>query len=97
MNRTNRKWTEEEDAILLQQVKRCPQNLSRCFLTVSERIGRSKTAVANRWYCTVSKKPDTVCFFTASPKHVSRNRKNGAGVESNRNIWQRFMSIIHNL
>lgn len=97
MNRTSRKWTEEEDSILLQQVKRQPQNLRRSFLAVSERTGRSQQAVSNRWYTVVSKKPDSVCFFTASPKHVSRNRKNGVGVESNRNIWQRLMSVIRNL
>lgn len=97
MNRTNRKWTEEEDSILLSQVKRQPQNLSRSFLAVSERTGRSQQAVSNRWYTVVSKKPDSVCFFTASPKHVSRNRKNGVGVESNINIWQRLMSVIRNL
>lgn len=97
MNRTSRKWTEEEASILLSQVKRQPQNLRRCFLAVSERTGRTQQAVSNRWYTVVSKKPDSVCFFTASPKHVSRNRKNGVGVESNRNIWQRLMSVIRNL
>lgn len=96
MNR-NRKWTEEEDNILLQQVKQSPQNLSRCFLSVAEVTGRSKMAVANHWYQVVSKKPNSICFFTASPRHISRNRKNGLGVESNRSIWQRLMSIIRNI
>lgn len=97
MSRTNRKWTEEEDNRLLRQVKAFPQNLNKCFLIVSEEIGRAPGAVANHWYTVVSKKPDSVCFFTASPKHVSRNRKNGKGVESNRSIWQRLMSVIRNL
>ena len=97
MSRTNRKWTEEEDNRLLRQVRAFPQNLNRCFLIVSEEIGRTPGAVANHWYTVVSKKPDSVCFFTASPKHVSRNRKNGNGVESNRSIWQRLMSVIRNL
>ena len=97
MSRTNRKWTEEEDNRLLRQVRAFPQNLNRCFLIVSEEIGRTPGAVANHWYTVVSKKPDSVCFFTASPKHVSRNRKNGNGVESNRSIWQRLMSVIRDL
>lgn len=97
MNRTNRKWTAEEENRLLQQVKAFPQNLTRCFLIVSESIGRSPQAVANHWYTVVSKKPDSTCFFTASPKTVSRNRKNDEGVESTRSIWQRLISIIHNL
>ena len=97
MNRTNKKWTAEEEDKLLRQVRAFPQNLTRCFLIVSESIDRSPQAVANHWYTVVSKKPDSTCFFTASPKHVSRNRKNGEGVESTRSIWQRLMQVIHNL
>lgn len=94
---TNKRWTASEDELLLQSVKQSPQNLSRCFLSVAERTGRSKSAVAGHWYTNVSKRPDTTCFFTASSRHLSKNRKNGAGVEINRSIWQRFMSIIRNL
>ena len=97
MRRDNRKWTVEEDALLLRQVKAFPQNLSKCFVIVSGSTGRSKSAVADHWYTVVSKKTNATCFFTASPKHVSKNRKNGEGVESNRSIWQRLMSIIRNM
>lgn len=97
MSRQVRKWTEEEDNLLLNQVKTSPQNLSRCFIAVARNVDRTPSAVANHWYTVVSKKPDTTCFFTASSKHLSRNRKNGAGVEINRSIWQRFMQIIRNL
>ena len=97
MRRENKKWTTEEEALLLRQVRAFPQNLSKCFVIVSESTGRSKSAVANHWYTVVSKKPNAACFFTASPKHVSKDRKNGEGVESNRSIWQRLMSIIRNM
>lgn len=94
---TNKRWTESEDEILLQQVKSHPQNLNWCFLQVAQQLGRSKSAVAGHWYTNVSKRPDTTCFFTASSRHLSKNRKNGDGVEINRSIWQRFMQIIRNL
>lgn len=97
MNRKNRKWTAEEEDRLLQQVRAFPQNLHKCFSIVAEVIDRSPQAVASHWYTVVSKRKDTVCFFTASPKHVSRNRKNGTGVESSRSIWQRLLSVIKNL
>ena len=97
MRRENKKWTTEEEALLLRQVRAFPQNLSKCFVIVSESTDRSKSAVANHWYTVVSKKPNATCFFTASPKHVSKNRKNGEGVESNRSIWQRLMAIIRNM
>lgn len=97
MASTHRKWTEEEEQLLLRQVKAFPQNLSKCFLMVAQNIDRSKTAVQTHWYMVTSKRPDALCFFTASEKHISKNRKIGKGVESTPSIWQRLMQIIRNL
>ena len=96
-NRFNKRWTTAEDARLARQVKAFPQNLHKCFLMVAEELGRTESAVAGRWYQHVSKDPSNVCFFTASPRHVSKNRKNGKGVETNTSIWRRLMNIIRGL
>ena len=96
-NRFNKRWTLAEDERLARQVKAFPQNLHKCFLMVAEELGRTESAVAGRWYQYVSKNPANVCFFTASPKHVSKNRKNGEGVETNNSIWRRLMNIIRGL
>lgn len=96
-NRQCKRWTQAEDDRLLRQVRSFPQNLHKCFTLVSEELGRTPSAVAGHWYTSLSKKPEALCFFTASPKHVSRNRKNGMGVESNSSIWRRLMSVIRNL
>lgn len=89
-----KRWTDEEDQKLIRQVMTYPQNLNRCFLMVAEETGRSKSAVAARWYSVLSKKPEVYCFFTASSTYVSRNRKNGVGVMTKPSIWQKFLSII---
>ena len=96
-NRFNKRWTLAEDERLARQVKAFPQNLHKCFLMVAEELGRTESAVAGRWYQHVSKNPANVCFFTASPRHVSKNRKNGEGVETNNSIWRRLMNIIRSL
>lgn len=95
----NRKWTNTEDALLLRTVRAFPQNLHKCFVMVSEQLTeagtpRTPTAVQAHWYAVLSRKQEAKCFFTASPKHVSMNRKNGMGVESNGSIWRRLMRII---
>lgn len=95
--RNYRKWTAQEDATLLNHVKARPQNLRKCFMAVAERTGRTEGAVANRWYTVVSKKENSICFFTASPHHVSKNRKNGEGTSSNVGIWRRLMRIIRGM
>ena len=96
-NNHRKKWTPNEEQRLLRQVRAFPQNLHKCFVIVSEEIGRTEGAVANHWYSSLSKKPESLCFFTASPKHVSKNRKNGMGEESNRSIWRRLLNIIKNI
>lgn len=97
MNSNYRKWTTEEDEVLIRKVKEHPQNLTRCFISVSLSIDRTPSAVAYHWYAVVSKRPNSTCFFTASPKHISRNRKNSNGTACNRNIWQRLLALIRGI
>lgn len=92
-----KKWSNEEDALLVRQVRAFPQNLSRCFLLVAESTGRSQKAVQAHWYTKVSKKPENMCFFTASPKHVSKNRKNGMGIATSESLWRRLLRVICNI
>ena len=97
MERRSKRWTADEEKRLVRQVRVFPQNLHKCFMIVAEEIDRTESAVANHWYTKVSKKPENMCFFTASPKHVSKNRKNGMGDEIGTSIWRRFLNILRNL
>jgi len=92
-----RKWTPEEERRLIDQVRVFPQNLHKCFLLVAEDIDRTPGAVANHWYTKTSKNPNALCFFTASEKHVSKNRKNGLGEESTSSVWRRLLRITKNI
>lgn len=92
-----RRWTADEDNRLIRHVKARPQNLKYCFMMVAEEIGRTPTAVSAHWYSVTSKKPEVLCFFTASPHHISRNRKNGVGEPSNGSVWRRLLSAIRNI
>ena len=95
--KTSKKWTEEEEQRLIRQVRAFPQNLNKCFLIVSEEIERTPAAVASHWYSVTSKRPEVICFFTASAKHVAKNRKNGEGVPSNPSIWRRLLTVLRSL
>ena len=95
LRRTLKRWEPSEDQKLLDQVIVFPQNLHRCFMIVAEETGRTPSAVAGRWYNKVSKKPEALCFFTASPRHVSKNRKNSMGISTTENIWRKFMRIMN--
>ena len=96
-NKKCRKWTAEEERCLINQVRVFPHNLHKCFMLVSEVIDRTPGAVANHWYTKTSKNPDCMVFFTASEKHVSKNRKNGMGEASTLSVWRRLVRIIRSL
>ena len=101
-DKKSRRWSDEEDQVLLRHVKANPQNLHRSFMLVSEYLTdagtpRTPTAVQAHWYASLSKKPDALCFFTTSEKHVARNRKNGMGIATNKSIWQRFLRILQSI
>lgn len=95
--RFNKRWTRSEDLRLARQVQAFPQNLHKCFLMVAEELGRTESGVAGRWYQHVSRDPQNLCFFTASPKHVSKNRKNGMGEEINNSIWRKLVSFLKSI
>lgn len=102
MSNSNRKWSQEENKILLRYVRNYPHNLHKCFLMVSEHLSdtgkpRTPQAVQAHWYTVLSKNPKALCFFTASTKHVSKNRKNGMGTATSYSIWRKFLNIIRNL
>lgn len=62
-----RRWTAEEDEILVQLIKEYPHNKSKAFLMASERLGRTKGTCNNRWYSVLSnpEHPKYVgCAFT---------------------------------
>ena len=92
-----KKWNNNEEQLLLRTIRSFPQNLHKCFVLVAEQTGRTEKGVQAHWYTHTSKQPDAMCFFTASPKHVSKNRKNGMGVESNGSIWRRLMAVIRSI
>ena len=102
------RWTQQEDEVLLRYVRAYPHNLAKCFTMVSEQLTdtyattgegapRTPSSVAGHWYSVLSKNPNALCFFTASSKHVSKNRKNGKGVETKSSIWKRFLTILKSI
>ena len=95
--RHGKRWSRAEDLKIIRYVQARPQNLHKCFMMVAEELGRTESAVAGRWYTVVSRDPANMCFFTASPKHVSKNRKNGMGEESNSTIWRKLLAVIRSI
>lgn len=76
MNNKYKKWTISEVQYLIDQVKKDPRNLSAAFTSVAIHLGRTRSAVAAKYYSVTkeSNKANT-CFTLTSQHYVSCNRK----------------------
>ena len=99
MRNHKKRWTQDEDIVVLDQVRRHADNLSTAFQKAAEMLERKPNAVKVRWYSVLSKKESNICFATLSDNKKVANRKvvhkdrdastSGAVVES---WWEKFLS-----
>lgn len=43
-------FTKKEDARILREVSKHPENIHKCFVNISEKTGRSVSSIENRYY-----------------------------------------------
>jgi hypothetical protein len=90
---TKRKWTSEEEQVLIDQVRINPSNLSRAFRATSDVIGRSPHSCEQRWYGKV-RYSETV-FMTIGAKNMNVNSKNSDNTQPVRlPIWRRILKLL---
>ena len=90
----NKRWTAQEDTIVVLAVKDFPINLKAAFREAGKKTGRSEGACSHRWYTVLSKNKANACFVTISGKHQSLNRKNGDGIKCSTSIFTRVLKIL---
>jgi hypothetical protein len=75
----NKRWTKEEDLVVLSKVKQYPYRLKKAFEEASAELnGRTPGSCCYRWYTHISKDTDktNTCFVVISKNKCGRNRKN---------------------
>lgn len=71
-----RKWTTEEEQVLVDQISKSANNIKEAFVKTSKLIDRTEAACMWHWYMVVSKrKNSSVCFATIGYKTRNINRK----------------------
>ena len=76
-----RRWTDDEEQVVISKVKAKPNNLFKAFREASFEIGRSVDCITQRWYAKGRKKAALKdrcgsCFMTYGGKFLNINRKN---------------------
>ena len=88
-----RRWTNEEEQVLIDQVRQNPGNLARAFRATSDVIGRSSHSIEQRWYGKV-RHSETV-FMTIGTNAMSVNSKNSDNAQPvSVPIWRRILRLL---
>ena len=96
-----RKWTTEEERVLVDQITRSANNIKEAFRRTSRLIDRTEAACMYHWYMVLSKREDpSVCFVTIGYNTKNVNRKNVAPnmldntEKTSTSWWRRFLSFL---
>lgn len=87
-------WTQDEEDILIKNVRNNVTNLRKAFYQTSLEIQRSEKAITGHWYQHTSKQGDHCLFLTVSGQHVAINRKNGKGQPTTLSFFQKVLAIF---
>lgn len=73
-----KRFTKDEDLVILSEVKANPQNLQNAFRDAAcKLVGRTPVSISLRWYRNLKFKEEH-CFFLVGGKSFSKNQKNSA-------------------
>jgi hypothetical protein len=98
---TKRKWTKEEEEILVQAVKANPHNLAKAFREAAEQLGRTEGSVEIRWYGKLKK--TSLCFVTISSNKQLKNGKNydselghtNTPTKTSKTLWGKIKTLFN--
>ena len=75
-----KRWTKEEEEILVQAIQANPHNISEALRTASATINRSFKACEFHWYMVLSSKDNPtkigISFVSIGQNTIYKNRKN---------------------
>lgn len=100
---TRRRFTEEEDRVILSRIGENPSNIAQCLRELSIELDRSYSSLQIRWYKHLAKKDmndkTNTRFMTYGRKSVNLNRKivrenTQQPTEIRRSKWRRILDII---
>lgn len=100
---TRRRFTEEEDRVILSKIGENPSNVAQCLRELSAELDRSFSTLQTRWYRVLAKKDmnnkTNTMFMTYGRKSMNPNRKiarenTQQPIEVRRSKWRRILDIL---
>ncbi len=85
--RKYKRWTDEEDRVLIAQVSRSPENLTKAYETAARLLGRTKLACQYRWVKYL-RDSNAVAFTLIGSTYAMKNSKvRGEKRRMRKSIW----------
>lgn len=99
---TKKRWTEEEDRLLVQAITANPTNIKEALMQVSKTLDRTFYACHLRWYrvlsITQNSTKASTLFMTVGSKTVYKNRKNSSSNSTIKpiksNLWNTIKKFL---
>lgn len=94
------RYTQEEEAVIIREVKKRTDNLSKAFIAASYKIHRSPESIRRHWYGCIAPKQDNTKYTTMSDGILYRNykiRRDDMVAKVNKNTkdnWREVQKII---
>lgn len=94
-----RRYTEEEDRVIISEIAETPYNLEDAFRRASTQINRTPSAISMHWYQTLRRRNNCI-FMTISGKKCTVNGKNVVILENSNttntgnSIWSRIKRFL---
>lgn len=93
-----RRWTTNEDKILIEQINTFPNSRKAAFEATAKLTGRKASSCSRRWYNHISLQKDTMCFATISKTQQVNNRsratRKAPAVKRNSNWWKKMLKLL---
>lgn len=95
-----RKFTPEEDRIIIDAVKKSPQNINKAFVLIAPKLNRTVDSIRVRYYGRIAKDKDNKLFLTVSERRkltnykVQRDDMEAKAERSTKPKWRRILDIL---
>lgn len=90
---SRRRWTNEEEQVLIDQVRQNPGNLARAFRATSQIIERDWRSIRQHWYSKV--RHSEAVFMTIGANAMSVNSKVSDNTQPvSVPIWRRILNLL---
>ena len=95
-----RKFTPEEDKMIVEAIKKNPQNISKCLVALAPKLNRSVDSLRVHYYSRIAKDDSNKLFLTVSSRKkytnykVQRKGMKAKPTQTAKSKWRRILDIL---